>query len=347
MTEMHKVDGPSVWLGPDIQEDDRWIHHLTGEDIAEITFALDTAKANGETMASLSKETFPLPHFQIRIAEMLEELENGTGLYLLRGFPGEKFTKEDLRFVYWGIGLHCGTAVSQSKRGDMLGDVRDLGTPADGPQFRGYTSNVELTYHADAADVTALLCLRAAKEGGLSRIVSMSAVHNQILEERPDLLEVLYQPYHWGRQGNELPGQSPYYTQPIFAWENGRFAGRYTRTHIRTAELGGITPPLSDIQAEALNFIDEICRRDEFNLTMMFQPGARQFLNNHITLHTRTAFLDHEEEERKRHLLRLWFSPPNSHSLPAGFEPFFGDISAGAVRGGFPAPDATPIFQTQ
>ncbi len=347
MTEMRKVEGPSVWLGRDIQEDDRWVHHLTKTDIREIEAALASAKKNGESLASLTQDSFPLPDFSARIEEMLEELENGTGLYLLRGLPADNFSKDDLRFVYWGIGLHCGTAVSQSKRGDVLGDVRDIGTPADGPEFRGYTSNVELTYHADAADVTALLCLRAAKEGGLSRIVSMSAVHNQILEERPDLLDVLYQPYHWGRQGNELPGQSPYYTQPIFAWENGRFAGRYTRTHIRTAELGGVTPQLSELQAEALNFIDEICRRDKFNLTMMFQPGDIQFLNNHITLHTRTAFLDHEDEERRRHLLRLWFSPPNSHSLPAGFEPFFDDISAGAVRGGFPAPDATPIFQTQ
>jgi 2,4-diketo-3-deoxy-L-fuconate hydrolase len=30
------------------------------------------------------------------------------------------------------------------------------------------------------------------------------------------------------------------------------------------------------------------------------------FFNNYVTLHSRTEFEDHEEIERRRHLLRLW-----------------------------------------
>lgn len=347
MTNHQNIIGDAVWLGRDIENSDRWKYQLSDRDIAEIDQSLRDAKSGGVTIAELKRENFPLPGLGSQFERMLDEIENGLGLFLFRGFPAEDYSKDDLRFIFWAIGLYCGTAVSQSKRGDVLGDVRDIGTPHDGPAFRGYTSNGKLTYHTDAADVTALFCLHAAKEGGLSRIVSTPAIHNQILTERPELLDPLYDVYHWGRQGNELPGQSPYYTQPIFAVEDDRFAGRYTRTHIRTAELGGVTPPLTDEQNEALNFIDQICNRPEFNLTMMFEPGDIQFLNNHLTLHTRTAFLDHQEDARKRHLLRLWFSPPNSHPLPDGFQPFFGDTGAGAVRGGFPSPDGQPIFKTQ
>lgn len=343
---MQKILEPSAWLGADIQESPRWICHLSTDEIAEIDGALRLSKSAGVPLERLTRDGFPLPTVAQRLDALLDEVENGFGLYLLRGFPADRYGKDDLRRIFWGIGLYCGTAVSQSKRGDVLGDVRDIGTPADGPEFRGYTSSGKLTYHTDAADVTGLFCLRAAKKGGLSRIVSLSSVHNQILEERPDLLEVLYQPYHWGRQGNELPGQSPYYTQPIFSVHAGKFAGRYTRTHIRTAELGGETPSLTDKQAEALSYIDSICERPEFQLTMMFEAGDMQFLNNHLTLHTRTAFEDHEEEDRKRHLLRLWVSPPNSRELGAGFEPFFGDTSAGAVRGGFPGHTGELHFQT-
>lgn len=37
--------------------------------------------------------------------------------------------------------------------------------------------------------MVALLCLRRAKTGGLSRLVSSMAVHNVTAERRPDLLE--------------------------------------------------------------------------------------------------------------------------------------------------------------
>ena len=141
-------------------------------------------------------------------------------------------------------------------------------------------------------------------------------------------------------KGNELPGVAPFYTQPIFAIQKGFFACRYTRTHIRSAELEAESNPavplMTPPQREALDLIDEIAAKPEFNLTMMFEPGDMQFLNNHLTLHTRTAFEDHPEPERKRHLLRLWMSLPNGRPLAEGFRPFFKDVSAGAVRGGFP-----------
>ena len=341
---MRQIQEPSVWRGADIQDDPAWMHHLTDQEIAEIDAAVHASKAAGLSLDDMTPGNFPVPRLRARLAALTHEIEEGLGLYLLRGFPAEAYDKSDLRRLFWGLGLHCGTAVSQSARGDVLGDVRDLGAAHDGPAFRGYTSNGALTYHTDAADVTGLFCLRPAKRGGLSRIVSLGQVHNEILASRPDLLKVLYEPYPWGRQGNELPGQSPYYTQPIFAVHDGKFAGRYTRTHIRTAELGGVC--LTDPQAEALDLIDAICARPGFALSMMFQAGDIQFLNNHLTLHTRTAFEDDDDPDRKRHMLRLWLSPSNSRALAPGFGPFFRDTRAGAVRGGFPGHGKDRHFQT-
>jgi hypothetical protein len=40
-----------------------------------------------------------------------------------------------------------------------------------------------------------------------------------------------------------------------------------------------------------------------------------QFLNNYVVLHSRTAFEDFPEPERKRHLLRLWLTAPNGRKL--------------------------------
>ncbi len=334
------IGGPAHWLGPAMERDTTWIHFFTDAEIEEVERALDVAEQSGRPLKDLRAEDFPLPSFAAVLAKMSVELEDGCGITLLRGFPTERFTARQLRMVFWGLGLHTGTAVSQSKRNDYLGDVRDLGTGLDGPQFRGYTSNGELTYHCDAADVTGLFCLHPAMRGGLSRIVSSAAIHDELLRRRPDVLSALYEPIWWSMQGNELPGVAGFYTQPIFAVERGHFACRYTRTHIRSAELEAESnsniAALSAQQVEGLALIDEIAAQPEFHLTMMFEPGDMQFLNNHLTLHTRTAFEDFPEPERKRHMLRLWLSLPNGRPLAESFRPFFRDVDAGAVRGGFP-----------
>lgn len=334
------IGGPASWVGSEIAHDTAWIHHVSDAEVAEIEAALFNAERSNKTMSDLGLADFPLPSLSAVLADVRIELEDGCGIKLLRGFPTDRFTTAQLRMVFWGLGLHVGTAVSQSSRNDYLGDVRDIGTGLDGPKFRGYTSNGDLTYHCDAADVTGLFCLHPAKLGGLSRIVSTAAIHDEILNTRPDLLEVLYRPFWWSMQGNELRGVAPFYTQPIFAIEDGHFAARYTRTHIRSAELEAETnpdiPALTAQQTEALTYIDEIAARSEFHLTMMFEPGDMQFLNNHLTLHTRTAFEDFPETERRRHLLRLWLSLPNGRPLAESFRPFFRDVLPGAVRGGFP-----------
>ena len=49
---------------------------------------------------------------------------------------------------------------------------------------------------------------------------------------------------------------------------------------------------------------------------------------------SRTPFEDFDQADEKRHLLRLWLSIPASQPLPPAFKEYFGDVRAGAVRGG-------------
>ena len=52
---------------------------------------------------------------------------------------------------------------------------------------------------------------------------------------------------------------------------------------------------------------------------MNFLPGDIQFVYNHSILHDRTAFIDWEDDNKKRHLLRLWLSLPEDRPLPVAF----------------------------
>jgi hypothetical protein len=49
---------------------------------------------------------------------------------------------------------------------------------------------------------------------------------------------------------------------------------------------------------------------------MSFQEGDIQLINNHMIMHAREAFEDYEEDERKRHLLRMWIGVPDDQRRP-------------------------------
>lgn len=340
------IDSPADWRGPDLARRTDWICRLTAGDRAEIAAGLEHALACNRPFADMTAADLPLPTFAQRLLHARDVLETGCGIFLFRGFPVADRSVDDLRRLYWGIGRHVGTAVSQSKRGDMLGDVRDIGTDVSGREGRGYTSSAELEFHTDSADVSALFFLRTARAGGLSRFVSSVAIHNEIARRNPEFLEVLYRPYIWSRQGQERAGEAAWYGQPIYGVAQGRFASRYIRTHILSARKHHGAPPLTDIQREALQAIDRLAGDPAFCLDMMLEPGDMAFLNSHTTYHARTEFEDHPEPERKRHLLRLWLSVPNSRPLPEGWSEIYRDRRPGAVRGGFPGHAEAPAYAT-
>ena len=341
------VTGPADWRAKDMADTSQWIINLTADQIAIIDQALRSARASGATLAALTKDSFPLPGFEPLFAEVLERVENGRGVVVVRGLPALDYDKDDLRMIYWGLGLHVGVAVSQSSKGDLLGDVMNFGQDPKTSTGRGYMSSQKLGFHCDTSDIVALMVLRTAKTGGLSKICSSVAIRNEIARTWPDLLEVLYQPFYWSWKGQEPDGEPPYYQQPIYSEHDGKFSSRDIKTHVFSAhEDNPELPPLSDKQKEAMALINELAESPEFHFAMMFEPGDIQFLNNHVTLHSRTAFEDFLEPERKRHLLRMWLSPPNSRELNPSMGAIYRDQSSGAVRGGFPSRTGRHSFLT-
>jgi Taurine catabolism dioxygenase TauD, TfdA family len=340
------IASPAVWRGPELVKRTDWIHTLTSNEIAEIEDALHKAKRLGVTLETIERHTFPLAAFPRIVERAHVQLENGPGMFLIRGFPTERYPAADLRMIYWALGKYLGTAVTQSAEGDVLGDVRDLKVDLSGPKGRGYKTNAELEYHTDSCDVVALFVLRTAKAGGRSMIASSVAAHNEVLKRRPDLLEVLYQPFTWSLQNQNLPGGTPTYGQPIFTMHEGHFACRYIRTHIRSAQRYPEVPRLTEPQNEAIALLDSIVADEAMHFSMMFQPGDIQILNNHVTLHARTHYEDYDEPDRKRHLLRMWLSMPNTRALSPALGQIYKDRRAGAVRGGFPSRTGKIVFET-
>jgi hypothetical protein len=159
--------------------------------------------------------------------------------------------------------------------------------------------------------VAGLLCIREAKRGGTSRIVSSLTVHNEILRERPDLLKILYRGYRQRRREhrrNGGPKLTAHYC-PVFADVAGDIVCNYLPRPILLTEQEGLVD-FTPLEKEALEILDRTAARDDLRLEMDFQPGDIQFVNNRHIMHGRADYEDHPEMERRRLLLRLWVTIP-------------------------------------
>ena len=226
----------------------------------------------------------------------------------MRGFPVDKYDAERMQAVYWGIGTHFGRGCSQSADGDYLGYVTNVEKAS-----RGYTTDRELNLHTDSAEMVGLLCVRDAKEGGLSLYASSLKVHEIIAREHPEYLPVLERGFRCDRRGEEAPEDAPVtpYRVPVFSAQDGLLSCRYVRGVIDkgAATLG---EPLSDFEKAALACFEAVAQREDVRFEIMLRPGEASVINNYEILHARTGFVDWEEPAKKRLLYRLWLEgePP-------------------------------------
>ena len=342
------MTAPEAWLGRDMAASSEWIWPLSASAIAELDAALRAVERRGLAWPKFAREDFPLPTFAAELAAVAEELETGRGFVVLRGLPVEPYTLAELKNLYWGLGAHLGAARFQNATGELIGEVRDeyrlfgdVREPAmDVSLGRSSRSKARssgaLRFHTDRCDVVSLLCVRGARAGGLSKIVSAVSVSDAMGARRPDLHALLLSDYWRSRQGEEAGGERNVYALPVFAIHHGKFTTQYSRTFVEAAQKLPDVPRLTAAQDEALDMHASLC--EELALTMALQPGDIQLLNNHVIYHARTAYEDADSPDSDRLLLRLWLAPTNSRALPPGFETLWGTTAPGAPRGGIAQP---------
>jgi hypothetical protein len=330
------VTGPSAWVGADMRtREAEWTYRLSPTEIAEVEHATHLVTSRGLDLAAIGREDFPLPTLGPVLDRLRAEVLDGRGFVLLRGMPVEDRPIEHSATAYWGVGTYFGAARSQNAKGHLLGHVYDLGQglSATNPNLRSYATAERQNFHIDRCDVVALLCLRRAKSGGLSAIVSSMTLHNVMADRRPDLLERLYQPFPVDRRGEVPPGKAPFYDAPVFNRHAGLLSVLYSRLHIGSAQRFPDARRLSDADFQALDMLADLASDPELRLDMTFNPGDIQFLHNHTILHARSAYEDWPETDRKRHLLRLWVAPKGARELPPVFAECYGGLTPGD-RGG-------------
>ncbi|RQM06920.1 hypothetical protein DH86_00000059 [Scytalidium sp. 3C] len=341
-----EITGPTLWKAEDYKNNpERWVHAFSAEEIAELSDVADKFIADNIPLTGISQDNFKLPKLSVLLSAIRNEILNGKGFILFKGFPVEKWGNHKSAVAYMGLGTYLGYFVSQNSRGHVLGHVKDLGedsTQID--KVRIYRTNARQFFHADDSDIVGLLCIARALEGGESDIVSSHHVWNVLQKERPDVAETLTKPiWYFDRKGEESVGDEPYIRTSIFYLETGpnpRVYSKWDPYYVKSLERfssKGVIPPLSPEQLEALKVLEETCQR--LSLHMILEIGDIQFLSNDHVLHARTAYKDYAPPAPRRHLMRLWLATPDTEG---GWRLPFHDSSE-KKRGGIQVNDTPPV----
>lgn len=329
-----KLTGPSAWVGREMAGNpDRWLYRLDEADIADLEQAAEHFLGLGRDVGEITREDFPLQRFTGHLEELRHTMRDGVGVEVLRGLPVSEYSQKMAATIFCGIGAHIGSARSQNAQGHILGHVRDNGADANDPNSRIYQTSARQTFHTDSADVVGLLCLKKAKEGGRSLLVSAESIYNRMRAERPDLLLKLFDPIATDRRGEVPEGAKPFMEIPVLNWHDGRLTVFYQRQYIDSAQRFDEAMRLTPEHVEALDMFDRLADDPELNFAMDLEPGDMQFVYNHSQLHDRTGFLDWPDPKERRHLLRLWLSLEGDRPLPECFRERYGSIEIGN-RGG-------------
>jgi Taurine catabolism dioxygenase TauD, TfdA family len=336
---LRTIDGPAAWRGRELGDAGAFTHRLSGEEVGEIDAAVGAIVEERIEHIAIERGNFALPQLGKRLTRIRDDvLLGGRGFIVLRGVPVERYSMEQAAAAFLGIGAYFGKPVSQNGKGHILGHVKDLGRSVNDPTARIYQTTHKQTFHTDSVDIVGLLCLKTAKAGGLSRIVSSISLYNEMFRRRPDLAAVLFAPFSFDRRGEVPAGRKGWYETPIFHWHADQLSVIYgNRYYIQSAQRFADAPRLTAAQIEALDLFDALANDPANYLDIEFKPGDIQLIHNHVILHDRTDYEDWPQPERKRHLLRLWLCPPNGRLLPPAFADRYGGTEIGN-RGGIMVP---------
>lgn len=303
-----EIQDPSVWARSTLLESD-WRVPVTPACREEILQMVERIRKYPFPVLLRQPQQFELVHVRALMAQVRQILNRGVGQAVIDRLPLEEMDAEEAKTIVWVLAQLLGRLVPQKWDGTVIYDVQDKGYTYQ-VGVRASVTSVGLDFHTDAPfndfapETVILLCLYPAQEGGLSRSLSLTAVHNLLWQQHRSYLPRLYQPFYFDRQQEHSPEESRSRPYAIFSFQ-GRFQGRCNTTLIRNGyALAG--EELDAPGEAALTALQQVLSDESLWWEGRLERGQIQFLNNYTLAHTRTAFQDGPDPIPKRHLVRYW-----------------------------------------
>jgi alpha-ketoglutarate-dependent taurine dioxygenase len=321
MIEMNTpIEGPSVWARRDVRPEEYRIE-LSAACLDEIRRAVDEIRAFPLPTILRGPDDFAMPACRREMARVRDILDHGRRFSIVDRLPVAEMDSEEATAIYWLLSSMVSRPVAQKLDGTMIYDVLDTGQQAlPGSGVRPDKTNTEIRFHNDNAynhsppDYVGLLCLRRAQKGGHSRVISFHAVHNRLLAAHRDRVQRLYRPFWFDRQREYRPGEAPIFAAPVFE-DTGELRARFS-VHQISGGYALAGEPIDGEGEAAISATLEIFDDDGLSVDFDLEPGQMQFVHNRALGHSRTAFVDHPDPNRKRHLVRLWMRDQGRRAYP-------------------------------
>ncbi len=286
-----------------------WTVPLGDRALAEIRDVAASLARDQLPILLLTSDQFRLDACRGLMARAKSVLAEGIGVAVVDRLPLDELDRDHAIAVYWLLAGLLGTQVAQKWDGTMIYDVRDTGR-AYVYGVRGSITNVELSFHTDNAfaiappDYVGLLCVQPARRGGVSRFISLYAVHNAMLARHPRALARFYEPMFIDRQAEHAADAPKATWMPMIRWDGTELFARLGTASLvqRGYELMELEVP-ADVQ-DALAALSEVVADPALTIEFTIDRGQIQLLNNRAFGHYRSAFED--DPAAPRHLVRLW-----------------------------------------
>ena len=281
---------------------EQFVVHLDSEIIQELT-------ERRNELDSINKNDLPL--FKKKILDFRNErLLDGVGLFVIDGICMESFSVKEKTSIYTLAAKILGELIIQNIQQEKIVEVKDVGkSMKTGGRYHetkeGGSHHTDSPQWKNVPDYIGLFCVHNAKKGGTNLFLSAYTIHNRILQERKDLLDIFYEKFHFDKRGEFKDGESPTVFEPIFELKDEKLYFRYLRNYI-DAGHDIQNQPLSQPQKDALTYLDNLMHVEDIAMKYDLKPGDMVFSDNHWVVHGRMLFEDYDDENLKRFMLRTW-----------------------------------------
>jgi len=303
------ISTSAAWRGDQLSTSDAWVYTLNKAQIEELEALGARFVEENPDLRFVQAAEYPLTETKEAVRAWGKDIDLGRGFTLVRGLRSHLYSDALSSAIFYILGLHIGEPTRQSEMGDIIGHVCATSdkTFADAGALPSKIRD-RLGYHRDSSDVVGLMCLRAAKEGGVSCLVSSAEVYNEILRRRPDLAPLLFESYLRDWRGLDPNSPELTYPVPLVDITDGVFSMNGGTRYLRSAQKYPGAPQLSAEQLEMVTLLEDITLEPGMAIEMDFRPGDIQWVSNPTIMHARTEYSDYPEPPRRRHLLRLWLN---------------------------------------
>ena len=306
----HVVDGKKAWMRADIRRDD-WFFPLSADCLAELRAILVELRAHPRSVEQIDPAHFEIPACRKLMRSVQAALDDGVRFAVVDRLPMDEISDTEAKALYWILSSLLARPVQQKLTGTLVYDVHDTGKKATpGSGVRPDQTNMDQFFHNDNSynttqpEYVALLCMRPAKTGGVSQVISFYTLHNELLRAHKEVIPRLYQPFWFDRQKEYLPGEPEVLSAPIFSYD-GRLK---VRLGLFQAKSGCtlMNETMDEPAVTAIDTLRKIFTDEAVRFDFVMERGQIQFVNNLELCHRRTTFEDHAEPQKKRLMIRLW-----------------------------------------